>query len=98
MGGTMIPTEGVIKGHEQYVQGELNLNDEWNVDVDVRPYLMTDLFYEIHPKEKRVEILVYSARYPSTWQQHIGNAIEKMKSGFSHLIEDGKIENPFLEE
>lgn len=91
----MIPSKETIKEHEEYIHDELELNDEWDIEVDVRPYVMADLFYEIHGDEKKIEVIVYSARYPQTWSNHVDEAISEMRKGFDNLTKEGEISSPF---
>lgn len=51
---------------------------DYKVKVDVRPYLMYDLGYEIHKKEKLIEFNCYSARFPATWENWIEDSCKEV--------------------
>ena len=77
-----VPPEHIIKEMEKEMARLMNLPPDWKVKIEVKPFLMYDMGYEIDKENKTVYIKVYSARYPMSyeeWKRDLANEVmEKM--------------------
>jgi hypothetical protein len=60
-----IPSKDEIKDLSNKIRENIDFDGE--IDIKVEPYLMNDLVYSLHTDLSKLEILIYSARYPSSF-------------------------------
>ena len=83
-----IPDAITIEEHKKQViallrEAEVILPEDWEIEIEVRPYLGSDIQYGTRlPDEKVLWFLVYSARYPTTWNVWIREAIAEIAGYF----------------
>lgn len=91
-----IPDEETVKEHEEYVREQLRLTDEWDIDVQVLPYLPSSVAFGVNIEDKEIDIQVYSARYPMSWGRYKEQMLGDMRDGIKEELQEDW--NKFYEE
>lgn len=102
----VIPSKTEIIELEDRIRTKLNEREGFEftgkINIDVRPYLTADLFYEINTEKEPFEIdfMIYSARYPESYynwekpaiqdirQKIVINRLKKTNEGLKQQIID----------
>lgn len=73
-----IPSDDEIKDLISKIRENIDFDGE--IKISVEPYLMNDLVYSLRNDLSKLEILIYSARYPSSfwkWAENFYTEINK---------------------
>jgi hypothetical protein len=65
----MIPDKKEIEDMQTEMRELIGLPDDWDVKIEVQPYLFYDMRYEIKKTEKTIDIKIYSATFPESYLQ-----------------------------
>jgi len=68
-----------------------NINFDGKIEINVMPYLMNDLIFSLHTDLSKLEILIYSARYPSSFWMWSKNFYTKINEEILELKKKNRI-------
>ncbi|MEM2787983.1 MAG: hypothetical protein QXJ58_06915, partial [Archaeoglobaceae archaeon] len=70
------------------LRGLIDPPEGWEIDVEITPYLLYDMGYEIDKERKIIRIQIYSARYPESYYGSYRELADKVKEIFNGIFID----------